>query len=1035
LQNSLNKHRNDVDNIKSNMLNTLQKKDFGDLGNGGKVLDKENSQTLNSIIQSDKPLDEKILHLQNTTKEIFKTIKNPTAEQKEMYNLVMGLKNTIGIQRKDGFDVIQTLIQKGYQSTQGGSGLDHIVFRHYGAGAVGELSSREILNIGKTIQQGTLTKEIAKDIKDKFSTYDNIRVYKRNVNPKDDVNLYVVVGEDRNKIHNVITYYSNRNIGAGDNLSKSTTGILNKSDLSSTVPVSNVTDNGNLPLRNLKSPKDMKTDELIKNNLDVIKKETKTQNHEINSPNSEKAKTESLRKKEPKNMKTDELISTTKDNIAVQRVGNVFDRIVSSLVDKGLDKLGNTKFGQYIKNSDLVNAFTGHNPREQMIKSKTKDMEDILLLHEELKFLSKTTRQNMYKYMSGDKDVSLSPVVKSFSDKYIKYIDDISEELVDLKVLSKEAANKFKGRYLHMQYTKDLNKTMFNKGSKTINKVYARGRVWEGSQKKYDEYLANGEIGDWFNGKIEAKKLKNGKYEFRQDYTKEQRQAWGEIDDIAYILPSTLARMHEMKSNAIFLKQVANDTNLIKNPKDYKHQIPDGYTHLHGKKYGALNNKYVPSDVAKDIEDFTNALFGRDGKFKEEFYAFGSFWKKGHTVWNPVGHINNFNSNVTMQFMAGINPITAVQYAKDGYFASSKIGQLRHLTAKNNTLGLNKEEQAIFKALKSDEDILLWKKAQENGLFGRSKLNDVLNNYTAPLNRNIDTSSKDGIFSQRVQSTINKGINLYKKVDNRLSKIYQGEDDIMRFSMLKALSKQGKDFNQALKIVNNTIPDYTKPMSIVAKFGRDSLLTPFISWTYYSTPIILRQIKERPSRAIALFGSLYAINKAMGINPYDNKDIPQKNFSMKRIPIYKNGNEVTTIKVDRWIPHNDILNPLDFINNLTNLGAWGGLKDVLENRNSYFNSKITSRDGLASVYDIVKYGAQQITPDIVDNIYNLGESAIFPKEKRQKNPVLLERTSTQELLKLLGLNTLTYDKEAQKKKATNEILKKEKKDVVKRNSA
>jgi len=199
LQNSLNKHRNDVDVIKSNIL---KQNGFGDLNldslaKGDKGLDKSDSKVLNSIIQSDKPLNEKIAHLQNTTKEIFKTIKKPTAEQKEMYNLVMGLKSTIGIQRKDGLDVIQALIQKGYQSTQGGSGLDHIVFRHYGAGAVGELSSREILNIGKTIQQGTLTKEIAKDIKDKFSTYDNIRVYKRNVNPKDDVNLYVVVGEDR----------------------------------------------------------------------------------------------------------------------------------------------------------------------------------------------------------------------------------------------------------------------------------------------------------------------------------------------------------------------------------------------------------------------------------------------------------------------------------------------------------------------------------------------------------------------------------------------------------------------------------------------------------------------------------------------------------------------------------------------------------------------------------------------------------------------------------------------------------------------
>jgi len=104
--------------------------------------------------------------------------------------------------------------------------------------------------------------------------------------------------------------------------------------------------------------------------------------------------------------------------------------------------------------------------------------------------------------------------------------------------------------------------------------------------------------------------------------------------------------------------------------------------------------------------------------------------------------------------------------------------------------------------------------------------------------------------------------------------------------------------------------------------------------------------------------------------------------------------------------------------------------DVLNNRNSYFGNKITSRDGLAGTYDIAKYGIQQLTPDILDNVYNLGESAIFSKQIRQKNPVLLERTSTQELLKLLGINTMTYDKKAQLEKALSEELRRSKKDKV-----
>jgi|GEM_PF-1191987 len=654
LQNSINKHRNDVEAIKDSIVGNKGLRDevLSPL-NSGKVLDKENSRILNSIVSSDKPLDEKIAHLQNATKEIFKTIKKPTAEQKEMYNLVMGFKKIVGMRRKDSLDVITTLIQKGYQRTDTGSGLDHIVFRHYGAGAVGELSPREILNIGKTIQQGTLTKEIAKDIKDKFSTYNNIRVYKRNVNPKDDINLYVVVGEDRNKIHNVITYYSNR--GVGDNLSKSTTGILNKSDLSSTVPSRAITNENisNQTLKTAKEPKNMSTKELV----DTYKANKQKEKDILNSQ-----------------------IEQLNDKVAVQKVGNVFDRIINNVFDKSIEALSKVKigsktlgeWGNAIKESSITNAFTGHklfekksymNPREDMLKQKNKLMEDILLLHEKLKFLSKDTRKAMYEYMNGNKNIILDPNVKSFSDKYIKYIDNISSELVDLKVIDQAQADKFYGRYLFRSYSKDLKKQFatFNNSNKTIDSVHSRGEEWIGKKDEYEHYLKTNQLGDFFDGMIDFQKLKNGKYKFRRDWSKAQRQSWGEIDDIAYILPNTLMRMQEMKSHAIFLKQISKSCDLVLDTKGLS-DIPQGYTLLNGKKYGALNGYAVSKDVASDINEFSTALFGRDGNIfskdiVQAYHIFSAIWKKQHTVWNSTAHFNNYMSNVVMHHIRQLNTL------------------------------------------------------------------------------------------------------------------------------------------------------------------------------------------------------------------------------------------------------------------------------------------------------------------------------------------------------------------------------------------
>lgn len=669
-----------------------------------------------------------------------------------------------------------------------------------------------------------------------------------------------------------------------------------------------------------------------------------------------------------------------------------------------------------IADLDVVDSFTGHKLykkesymkiREDMIKAKNIQMENFADLHEQLKLLDDTTRKSMYKYMNGEGSENLPTNIKALADNYTVQLDKLSKELVDLGVLEPAQYEKFKGRYLHRSYEKDLTKSLkslLSRGN-TVKGVHTRGKEWTGTKSEYDQLVRDGEIGDFFNGKIEAHRMENGNYKFKQDWTQEQRTKWGEIEDIAYSLPETLMRSTEMVQHAKMLREVAMDGKYVLN------EAAEGFTQLNGKKYGALRGKFVSKDVASDIDEFHNVLFGGEGGnavFSQEvidnFKTLSTFWKKTHTVYNPIAHMNNLLSNVTMQFGAGINPATAIKNATHGGITAQKVKQFRELTAKQ-IIGLSQEESSKLALLNKDTDLQLWMEAQKAGLFGKSALNDILGQY-------INPTQMSGKF---------KGTRkILDKIDNRASAMYQGEDNIMRFSMLKSLQERGMDFNSAIKEVNRTIPDYTKPMSRMARFGRNSMLTPFISWTYYSTPIILRQMKERPERIAALYGALYGINKLMGIDPFDERDIPQQNFSMKRIPIFKDGNEITTIKVDRWMPHNDMLNPHDMAKNLTSGGAWAAIPDVIRNRNSFFDGKITHREGVAKAYDLTKFATQQITPDAIDNVWNLAESKILTKEQRKQNPVIQPRSTAQELIKFLGLNTMTYNKTEQAKKAQRE---------------
>lgn len=669
--------------------------------------------------------------------------------------------------------------------------------------------------------------------------------------------------------------------------------------------------------------------------------------------------------------------------------------------------------------TDFADAIVGHkiyekkdymNLREDMLKAKNQKLEDFTQLHEQLKLLDDSTRKDMYKYMSGDKNINLDTNIKALADSYTNEINKLSKEMVDLGILDEAQFDKFKDRYLHRRYDKDLSQkfnSLFSKG-KTVSGVFSRGKEWNGTKAEYEKLLNNGEIGDFFNGKIEATKMQNGQYKFRQDWTDEQRTKWGEIQDIAFSLPETLMRSTEMVQHGKMLKKIVDETKYVSD------EALDGYVQLNGNKYGALKGKYVPKDMASDINEFHSAIFGNEGGLfskdvVDAYKALSSFWKKTHTVYNPIAHMNNLLSNITMQFGAGINPHKAVKNAYKGAITSQKVKQFRELKAKE-LIGLSSEERVSLNGLIQDDDIKLWNEAQRAGLFGRSGLNDILNQYVNPT-KATNSSSLTG-----TRKVLNK-------FDDLASRAYQGEDNIMRFSMLKSLTEKGKSLDEAIKEINNTIPDYTKPMSRLARFGRDSMLTPFISWTYYSTPIILKQFKDRPERIAAIYASLYGLNKLAGIDPFDEKDIPQQNFAMKRIPIYKNGNEVTTIKVDRWIPHNDMLNPIDMAKNLTNGGAWRAIPDILNNSNSYFGGKITNNEGALKAYDLSKYSVQQITPDILDNVWNLAESKMLSKEKRTKNPVIQPRTTTQELLKFFGINSMTYNKANQARKVANEKIK------------
>jgi hypothetical protein len=101
-----------------------------------------------------------------------------------------------------------------------------------------------------------------------------------------------------------------------------------------------------------------------------------------------------------------------------------------------------------------------------------------------------------------------------------------------------------------------------------------------------------------------------------------------------------------------------------------------------------------------------------------------------------------------------------------------------------------------------------------------------------------------------------------QKMDRAAIRAYQLEDEVNKLAMYITLRERGWTPEEAKQGVNVVMPDYNQPMPKAWKFLRDSGISPFIAWNYYTVPKILRLIRTKEGAtkaAVALGSSAYVI--------------------------------------------------------------------------------------------------------------------------------------------------------------------------------
>jgi GNAT superfamily N-acetyltransferase len=414
-----------------------------------------------------------------------------------------------------------------------------------------------------------------------------------------------------------------------------------------------------------------------------------------------------------------------------------------------------------------------------------------------------------------------------------------SDDLVAVGMLSPEAADKWRDKYLPRFYAPKLGttaKTAWDKAKKMLtSKPKAMTGIGGSSLKRrgmtevieadaLPEYEAQGWVVDdrfYTPGLSQTVQV-------HRDFSRPERESMGEIRDAMFRF--TMGYMRSQKDLALGrLYQHLADTIASNHELEGYVRVPD--TKIEGtggddftavNSYGKLGGKWVPREVLDHLSKFGESEYEAIIKF----YRKGlSMWKEGKTVLNPVSHMNNVVSNMTMAHFAGVS-----------YWDAHKhVGVIQDFFGKAPMIA----------------------EAREAGLFGGTVTQEELNGML-PKEMQVLAQMEKGSVAKGVDFTWNV-LSLFLR--KPMGMAYDAEDMYFRYLIYRDARGRGLHPNDAVDYSQRFIFSYDD-LPKGARIVRDTVL-PFFSYTYKVVPVLAGTLLQYPWRYAAPALALHALNTAM----------------------------------------------------------------------------------------------------------------------------------------------------------------------------
>ncbi|HMW88286.1 MAG TPA: hypothetical protein PKD65_19865, partial [Nitrospira sp.] len=520
---------------------------------------------------------------------------------------------------------------------------------------------------------------------------------------------------------------------------------------------------------------------------------------------------------------------------------------------------------------------------------------------------------------------------------------------------------------------------------------FSRAMVVGAIPEKYSTWTVDG---DWEI--IDAKK---GNFVVRRDYTPEERQDMGEIEDIRFATVKTLQHMIHNVEVAKFFEWVAAteaadevpEGGIIADPsesltrafkKDEWVLVPDSkLTGTSVKRYGALAGKYVPGPVWNDIRQLANRHYAPFGK---TYAAILKAWKISKTALSPAVHMNNVMANLVMadwhdveatHLLAAIKAMANDDRALIDAFEDNGGSEGMYAISE-----LQREQlQPIIDALEEE----LSGEIQGQGMVG------VLAALRILFDARLSGLMKSSPWREAWEAyRLGRAYKWPAKAVDKMIQLYQDEDTVFRLAAFIKAKEDGLTDKGAGKFARQSFLDYQINAPWIQAMRNTAF--PFISFTYRALPMLIDTAAHKPWKLMKLgltLGALNALFTAMagGDDDEDRKYLPVEKsgrvlgfVAPKLIRMPWNGEHDAPVFLDirRWIPVGDIVDigqehsAIPLLPSMMPGGPLVVLGEVVFNTSAFTGKKITKSTD-TGLSDALGHGdlSMERYVKVVDHLY------------------------------------------------------------------